>query len=197
MAIKAIIFDWHGVLDLGKFDALVKKLSELSGLSAENVVYKIRDIKNIFILGGEPSVYWGHTATALGLTTGQIESARKSVMKIVPNQSLWSKLPALKQNYRLAILSDCPLDKASEIRSSCDLRIFDGLHFSGEKGLAKSQDEFFLNLVSELGVPAQECLYVDDREKHIETAAKLGLQTCHFTETADLENTLTRIEEND
>ena len=191
--IKAIIFDWHGVLDQVKFDNLIAKLGELTETSFGQVKKEIKSLEKSFARGGAPEKFWGDLKKVLELNNKQVKEAQSHILNIFENESLWSRLPSLKKKYKLAILSDCPVEKAKKIRKSSDLTYFFCTYFSGEKKLVKSDDEFFLSLIKELKVEPAQCLFVDDRPHHIATAKRLGLQTCLFVTTEDLDRELARL----
>ncbi len=189
--ISSIIFDWHGVLDQTKLENLVKTLSSLSKKERDEVKDILKPFERSYAAGSaSPGEFWTNVRRALGLNKQQVEEAKKSILKFDPYFPLWGLLPSLKENYPLAILSDCPQDKVDIIRSAADLSYFKKIHFSCEKHLFKDSDEFFMNIVEELHEQPENCLYVDDTERHVKTAKRLGLQVCHFKTVENLENSL-------
>lgn len=188
--IKAIIFDWHGVLDETKFESLVYKLAELTNTHSETVLEIIKTEAKEYTRGGDSEKFWAYVQGALGLSNDKLTEAKEYILEIVQNKSLWDKLPLLRNTYTFAILSDCPTDKTEQIRQTINLSYFSTVHFSCEKGLTKGDDNFFLNIIKELNLKSEECLYVDDTPKHIETAKRLGFQACLFSKTYDLERCL-------
>lgn len=185
-----IILDWHGVLDRVTFEALTKKISQLTKLDALEIRNVLHTQERLYAAGLiEPAEFWQSAQKILSLENADVTKLKKYILSFHLNTDLWSFLTPLKHT-SLAILSDCPQDKLDEIYKHVDLSIFAFTHFSCEKKLVKSDDRFFLNLVQELQVTPKECLYVDDSLKHIETAKRLGFQTCLFTNTIDIKNCL-------
>lgn len=185
---KVLIFDWHGVLDTTKFELLLHKLSELAGIAASDVKERISPLERSYAKGETPAEdFWNAVQQELGLTPQQLSEAKDSILRVELNQQLWDMLPRLAQTYALAILSDCPFDKIEIIRKVADLSVFSKVYFSAEKQLFKSDDAFFLDLVQDLGVEVEECVYIDDSPKHIETAQRLGFHACLFSDISDLE----------
>lgn len=185
--LKAIIFDWHGVLDETKFEDLVYKLADLTNSKSEVILDSIKTKAKEYTQGGNPEDFWAYIKKVLHLDDKKLTEAKEYILQVIQNKSLWKRLPSLKNLYILAILSDCPTDKTEKIRESTNLDYFKKAHFSCELGLTKSNDDFFLNLVQELNLKPEECLYVDDTPKHIDTAKRLGFQVCLFSSTEDLE----------
>ncbi len=56
------------------------------------------------------------------------------------------------------------------------LSCFDGLVFSGPLGKVKPDREIFEHLLGEYNLKAEECLFVDDSEKNIQGAEKVGIK---------------------
>lgn len=61
------------------------------------------------------------------------------------------------------------------------LNWFDGKIISGEVKMKKPDEEIYRLLLQKFAVNPQNALFVDDNEKNVETAQKLGLHVHHFT----------------
>jgi putative hydrolase of the HAD superfamily len=55
-------------------------------------------------------------------------------------------------------------------------KLFDEIVISGEVGLRKPHPEIFHMAVERIGLPAEECLFVDDLRHNIEAAEAIGLR---------------------
>lgn len=189
--IKAIIFDWHGVLDETKLERSLKMTAEFAGITVEEVKAKIRPTERLYTAGKlGREIFWRGAQKMFHLTDEQLEEVRSPLFVVKRIMPLWEKLPELKKHYRLGILSDCSLTKAELIRETVDLSLFDHVYFSAEKQRLKDEPEFFLDLAKALEVTPEETLYIDDNERHIATAKALGFHTCHFRTMEDIENAL-------
>ncbi len=189
--IKAIIFDWHGVLDETKLELLVNKLAEITKLDVEEVKNKLKPIERTYAQGSSaPSVFWTKVQELFSLNDEGLEAAKFSILIVRKYTLLWELLPELKVKYKLGILSDCPSDKIDVIRKTTDLSYFQTIHFSAEKHQLKDSENFFLGIINELDEKPENCLYVDDNQKHTTTAKSLGFQVCTFTKIEDLISSL-------
>ena len=190
--LRAIIFDWHGVLDKTKFSGVIENVSRSTKIPVSTLGNLMKDFEGEYALTRTPEVAWNRLKAQFDLSTLQLRSAKIYALTIQQNVPLWDLLPALKTKYQLAILSDCPLDKVRKIRWSLpeELKLFDAVHFSSEKQLTKVNTLFFVELAQELGLSPRECLYVDDRKEHVESAAKLSFKTCLFQKMQDLHKKL-------
>jgi epoxide hydrolase-like predicted phosphatase len=57
--------------------------------------------------------------------------------------------------------------------------LFDGIVISGDVGMRKPSPEIYELGVSEIGLRAEECVFVDDLAFNLEPAAELGMATVH------------------
>ncbi len=59
--------------------------------------------------------------------------------------------------------------------------MFDAVVISDQVGMRKPDQGIYLFTASKLGLPAGECLFVDDTEHNLPAAADLGMGTVYFT----------------
>jgi FMN phosphatase YigB (HAD superfamily) len=116
------------------------------------------------------------------LTDKQIDSAWCSFLCDIPDEKL-ELLVELRKKYKLFMLSNTnPLhievSAASEFARVGKTRddFFDKCYLSYEMGMAKPSDAIFQALLADAGLQASECLFLDDGEKNIEAAERLGMQ---------------------
>ncbi len=63
--------------------------------------------------------------------------------------------------------------------------IFDGVVISGEVGIRKPSRRIYELGAESIGVPAAECVFVDDLEFNLKPAAALGMATVHHVSAAE------------
>ncbi len=189
--IKAIFFDYHGVLDKRTFKNLINLIAKLS-FNHEDEISEKDHIDRIFEkyekLGSSyasgkiaPKTFW--TMLEKDPSTKHIvNKAREYIFTIEPNKELWDLLPVLRKKYILGILSNCPEEKASLIMKTLNINNnFDACYFSCDYGLSKTNAEFFDLMLMGFNFSKEECLFIDDSEDNIEFAKNLGFQTQLYT----------------
>ncbi len=67
------------------------------------------------------------------------------------------------------------------------LHLFDAIIVSGEVGLIKPDPAIFELAVKKTGVPASQCVFIDDHEANVAMAQRLGMQAVLFRGTGALE----------
>lgn len=202
--IKAIIFDWHGVLDKRTFSGMLETIAEAwyplfaptkrerkeTSLAEYKELIKQNWQKDGFAYAAgriSPEVFW---STLECEEEYGVETAKQYLLAVERNEPLWQLLRKLKEKYKLAVLSDCPPDKAKIIRETTDISYFDAVYFSCDYNLLKSDQQFFEIATNALNTAPDQCLFVDDSETNLFSAKGAGLQTCLYRTTADLEKKL-------
>ncbi len=61
---------------------------------------------------------------------------------------------------------------------------FDAIVISDRVGLRKPDPAIYLRTAAEMGIPASECVFVDDTAANLSAAKELGMAVVHFTDTA-------------
>ncbi|MEV6106068.1 HAD-IA family hydrolase [Streptomyces sp. NPDC051940] len=99
-------------------------------------------------------------------------------------------LRAARTHLRLVLVTNATLRVEEDLAA---LGLSDLAHevvSSARVGIAKPDPGIYEIAVSRAGVPAQRCLFVDDRLENVEAAASLGLQTLHFRSAGELRGRL-------
>ena len=121
--------------------------------------------------------------TSKPLTDAQINEAWNSFLVGIPTKKL-DLIIELRKKFRVVLLSNTNIihfpDTVARFfnfngMSTSDY--FDKCYLSYEMKMAKPDEEIFNALLEVEQVSANECLFLDDGQKNIEQAAKLGIQT--------------------
>ncbi len=81
-----------------------------------------------------------------------------------------------KKGYWVGLISNCFSEEAEGIRESILFPYFDTVCLSYEKGLMKPDVRIYQACMDELGVQAEECMYVGDGgSRELETAKEVGM----------------------
>lgn len=185
--IKAILFDWHGVLDETLLAGLLDQLSEESKIKVPEIRERLGKITRDYVLGnitGEN--FWSNVKEKLNVSHSQVKKVQNYINTIIYVKPLWKFLSKLKEKYTLGILSDATMEKVEVIRKEVDLSPFTVTFFSAEEHLDKAMPEFFDLAINKLEIKREEALFVDDSQKNIDFAGSLGLQTHLFKGTEGL-----------
>lgn len=122
-----------------------------------------------------------HLARDLGrLAEGRIdagEAARLWLSVFRPNQTLWTLLPPLSRDYRLACFSNNPGFVRQALPSEVTL---DPVILSAEIGALKPEPASFAAAEARLGVDPGDILFVDDAYRNVTAARARGWNALHY-----------------
>lgn len=104
-------------------------------------------------------------------------------------------LKRLKQKgYPLYGLSNWSAETFPMMRKKYDFfDLFDDMVISGKVNMIKPEPEIFNLLLEKIGLPASECLLIDDSDKNISAAQKLEFAAIHYQSPLQLESELSRL----
>ena len=117
----------------------------------------------------------------LGATRQDIEAT--ALEKVYQSQHTYNlmedaipTLEALKGRYKLGIISDTWPSIVPVLERFGILPYFDAITYSFQLGCFKPNPRMFQDSLSKMGLPAQECVFIDDVARNLEGAAKVGIQ---------------------
>lgn len=180
--IKAIFFDYHGVLDRKTFKGLLKLAAKLSGNLESEIIEKYGSLGKRYASGKISSkIFWSMLERDPSIKP-VVKDLKEYIFSTDLNKELWNLLPILKKKYILGIISDCPEEKARIISSTVDInKNFVACYFSCDYGLSKESQDFFDLIPMGFDFSKEECLIIDDSEENLKFAKSLGFQTQLYT----------------
>ena len=117
----------------------------------------------------------------LGATRQDIEAT--ALEKVYQSQHTYNlmedaipTLEALKGRYKLGIISDTWPSIVPVLERFGILPYFDAITYSFQLGCYKPNPRMYQDALSKKGLPAQECVFIDDVARNLEGAAKVGIQ---------------------
>ena len=202
--VKAIIFDFGGVIINLNRQASVDKLIELGVKDADSMLDNYVQ-SGLFaqLEAGEINADQFHNLLRekyqLSLTDEVIDDAFYRFLLDIPDykMKLIHKLHdgvynAKGERIRILVLSNTNeiqfpycMRKFFNVGGDSVDNYFDKLYLSYEMKMTKPSDEIFLKLLSEEGIKPEEAVFLDDGPANIETAKRLGMQVYHVAPNED------------
>jgi putative hydrolase of the HAD superfamily len=108
-----------------------------------------------------------------------LEHAKRSLVTIPETVALVERLS--REGFRLFCLSNMSTDHYNYLKERPVFRFFDGQVISALEGLVKPERAFYELILARYRLDANETLFIDDLERNVEGARKLGIHTVHFT----------------
>lgn len=196
-----IIFDYGDVLDypedqaawLAQREALAAQFN-MSGDDLWNWIYNSHEwqaVKRGKISNAE---FWQQRLRPLGVADSEMVNFVKQLFaardRIHP--AMRSLLYELRPLYKLAILSNTDLVEMEAwfVNHHQLPDMFDVVISSAKVGLAKPEPEIYHLTLQRIGLPADECLFIDDKPRNTEAAEALGLPSLVFVSPEQLRRDL-------
>lgn len=174
---KAVIFDCFGVLYGGSLFALLtmcppEKRNDMVDLNRQN---------DYGFLSFED--YAAGVAAIIGKSTDEVYEIFKQ--KRVRNQPMFDLISEIKSpDVKIGLLTNAGRDMPRVLFSEQDLNggVFDAYMVSSESGIVKPNPDIFTLMAEKLGVPAGDCLMVDDAFENCNGAENAGMQALWFAD---------------
>ena len=194
--IKAIIFDSGGVIVNQKslFDKFVKIFQP------KNIkkFWREVNIKAIPLCKGKISEqeFWAQIAKSTRISLDKVPKNlwTKNYEKLTHlNKDVLNIIKALKQNYKLALVSNS-IASHTKINEKRDIyNFFNVVILSHKIGLTKDNEKIFLIAARKLNVKPQECIFIDDIKDFVITAKSVGMKGILFKNSKKLELDLKKL----
>lgn len=175
--VKAVIFDLYGVLGLNGWQAFKEK-----HFGAHPQAWQHLQALGQRVDAGEASYdelvksVAEAAGTSMAAVRYQLEhTVRNELLVDFIRMRLWGR-------YKIGLLSNASSDVASRLfEPNPDVAgLFDAVVTSYQVGLTKPDPRMFLLICERLGVHPDECIMVDDQQRHLDAAAGLGMSTVFY-----------------
>lgn len=111
-----------------------------------------------------------------------------------PNRVLLTYIRAkLKPRYKIGIISNAAADWIGEILAREDIELFDDVVISYKVGVTKPNPAIYETSLKNLGVRADEAVYIDDIEAFCQAATAVGMQAILYQDFEQMEKELEQL----
>lgn len=191
MPLEALILDYGNVLSHSQREDWFEAMATQVGAPPHAFRDAYWQHRQPYDAGLPAAEYWRRVLETLGRSSGALEHRPAIDQLIEADVASWTdyreEMWVLARSFRVgggrtAFLSNGVPEAMARIRAERPLeRWFDVVVVSCEVGVAKPDPGIYKMCLSRLGVEPNRALFVDDRLENIDAAARLGIQTFHFT----------------
>jgi putative hydrolase of the HAD superfamily len=197
LAIKAVIFDYGMVLTGEPNPQAYAEMLRITGMSREQFEPLYWADRHAYDEGKLNGItFWQKFLrdAKLELPEGTVDelNAQDAQYWTTENPRMVAWQSQLKKaGIKTAILSNMGDAVHESIEAAFPwIQNFDYCTWSYQLGCAKPEPRIYLHTLKELGVQADEALFIDDKLANIEAARKLGINTIHFSTIENLREEL-------
>jgi putative hydrolase of the HAD superfamily len=192
-AVKAVIFDWGGVLIENPTEGILRYCREVLGIGTGCMLGAYRKLIPYFQEGKiSEEEFWKGVRRRTGAKGGLPASLWLEAFEhsYVEKEDVFAVAHAIhSRGCRTGILSNTE-KPARPIMQRDSYRIFDPIVLSWEVGSSKPQGRIFEALIETLHLNPHEVLLIDDVAANIAAAKDMGLQGLVFTDAKTLRSDL-------
>ncbi len=192
--ITTLIFDWGGVLTIGRHTASIIRIIEnnnnLSEGSASFIVDKFMKPFNRNDITFKQFTEGINQKLRINISLEEMEKIFDDA--IIPNEELINSLMELKERYRLILFSNNNKPTIKILRSKHNelLTLFDKVYFSAEFNTGKPKIDFFEMMINDANIKPEESILIDDKEKNVKASEEVGIKGILFENTEQFKKEL-------
>lgn len=186
--IKALIFDCFGVLywdDLNRIYNLVSpdKFQDLNDtIHACDHGYITRE------------AFLNQVAELAGISVDAVVAVIHDKQR--RNEPMIERVRELKKHYKIGLLTNMGPGTIEDVFSETERNeLFDSVVISSEVGMIKPSRDIFELANEQIGVPAADTVFIDDRPVNTDGAERVGMKTILFTTNKQFEVELATLTE--
>ncbi|MCF7833892.1 MAG: HAD-IA family hydrolase [Candidatus Pacebacteria bacterium] len=179
MKVKAIVFDYGGVIEKEEGDVIQEIATYLKTTRKdwERVYFSVNHLAN----SGKNTMneVMALVAREFNATDEQISNIYKMLEESKKTKRLNLELVKIikdlkKNNYKIGLVSNYSKSLRNKLSEQDIYHLFDEIIISEEVGYQKPQPEIFDIISKKLGVNNNEMIFVDDTERSLEGAENIG-----------------------
>lgn len=201
MPVDALILDFGEVLVRPQSRDAIARMAQLVNISAGDFQNRYWSHRLAYDGGLTAAEYWRRVLEGLDVPSPEMDRLVTDLIGAdydswtVYRPEVWEIAAAFRASGgRTAILSNGVPEIMGRLRTERSLaEFFDAIVVSYEVACAKPDPAIYGICLDRLRVPAESALFVDDRVENLEAAARLGIQTLHFTRDESVEELRMRL----
>ncbi len=209
--IKAVIFDYGGVICHKQDDVNIGKMLNILGINKKDFFYLYKKHRHDYDRGLINSIdYWKRIIKEIentddfsrGVACNTSTSINKSMIEELIridiaswaniNYNMIELIKKIRSHFdKIAILSNMHFDFLDFLKKNNNwFNIFDERFFSCDLKLAKPDLSIFKYCMDKLNVNAADCLFIDDTEENIAAAGSIEMKTILYRSFDDFKKEL-------
>ncbi len=195
--IKAVIFDYYGVVCPNIVPILAKETAKQFGVKHEEM---LNELDRLLDTMDDNSItfyqYWRRLKLKFKNKEVELSDHRKIWKNCSLSLEIWSEMKnliqGLKSDYNVPVLSNVTRIMAKYNRMKGRYKIFTHVFLSCDIGLKKPSTAFFRYALKKLKLRPTECIFVDDKERSFGGAEAIGIKTILFKNVSQVKRELRR-----
>jgi putative hydrolase of the HAD superfamily len=182
--IKAIIFDYFGVISSDEYWQFVKQDRKTNS--------QFRNLADEVNLG---QIHWQAFIQKVASATGKtVEEVDELYATERINPLMVTYIKQLRARYKTGLLTNAHHEFIDALFAKSKLEtLFDAVVISSRIGMIKPDPHIFQYILDKLGVKPAEAIYIDDLERHTAAGNRVGMHTILYKDLAQMKHELNQM----
>lgn len=197
MNIRAVFFDFGGVIQRTEFQAPRQRLAQRFGMDYDDIdklVFSSPSAIQATIGAVSETEHWQAIAQRLKVRDEEIQEVEKEFFAgDIIDHSLLQYLSMLRPRFITGLISNAWSGMRAYIERQRIAGSFDHLVISAEVGAAKPEARIYQIALEQAQVRAEEAVFVDDVVENIEACEQVGMKGILFMNSQDAVDQLEKI----
>lgn len=181
--IKAVLFDFDGVLTLDKSgsQSILKYISKATGISYDILKREYVKYNDDLLMGNTThGDIWQRFCSGVGSNI-EYELLTEAYRHTPIDYEMVDLVRELKAKYKTAMVTDNKCDRMDEIVTYYNLKeLFQVISVSAEIKSGKASERIFVRTLEKLNVKPEECIFIDNSENNLIVPSEMGIHTILF-----------------
>ena len=184
MTIRAIFFDFGGVISRTEYQAPRQHLAERLGMEYEDIVkivFQSRSSDRAAVGEISTEEHWAEVTKRLRQPASETKAIREEFFAgDVIDREIVNYLRSLRSSHHVGLISNAWSDLRDYIISQKFEDAFDHMVISAEVGVMKPEARIYQIALEQAEVSPNEAVFVDDFYENIEGCQAVGMHGIHF-----------------
>jgi putative hydrolase of the HAD superfamily len=181
--IKAVLFDYDGVLTLDKSGSysICKYISQNADIDYELFSTEYKKYNDDLLIGKiTHEQIWNQLCKNVNKNIS-IKYLFDAYKNTPINVKMIDLVKKIKKNNKTGLITDNKKDRIDAAKSDYKLeQLFDAIIVSAEIGSQKTKEPIFNKTATQLGVQYDECVFIDNQESNLVIPNKIGMKTIFY-----------------
>ena len=184
--IKAVVFDYGNVIARFDVHQYLRSILPFSSLSGDELAQQMKQSSDVIISYETGLItsaeFFREVSDRCRLTITEEEFVSAYINIFEPVEGTHDLVRSLHGRYKLGLLSNTSeWHYQEEIRRSPVFPLFEAVTVSHEVRARKPSQAIYRDVIAKLGVPAKQCVYIDDIAEFAIAASSVGMKGIHYT----------------
>lgn len=190
MTIRAIFFDFGGVITRTEYQAPRQTLAERFNMEYEEIdkaVFNSPSARQASIGEITEEAHWKEIGKRFKFPTSELQAFKDSFFAgDVIDRDFVEYIDSLRPKYHVGLISNAWSGLREYITKEKIINVFDSVTISAEVGVVKPEAKIFQVALEQAKVKAEEAVFVDDFQVNIDGCESLGMKGVLFKSPQDV-----------